>query len=128
MILRRLFVIFSVLILTIFSIPTFSKDNTVEYEFGSKKDEECTNRALKSARLIPHLQNGEITGLKISQIAASSNWRKRGFQNDDVIDSIENVPVRDAFASLLAATAVCKNRGTVVVIRNGKKFSLTPPQ
>jgi type II secretory pathway component PulC len=122
-------VVFYVLIATTIGNPRFTfaddlKPNTGATLTGAK-DNDCVKKVLDSAKLIPNIENGQISGVAISEMTSDSLWQKRGFLNGDIIVAMGGSKANDPFVGNLIATAICKKeRGPFIVLRKGKTIKV----
>ena len=54
----------------------------------AKQQELDLSQMLKDAKMVPHVENGEVVGLKAVEIKPGSEWEKVGLQKGDVIKTI----------------------------------------
>jgi type II secretion system protein C len=59
----------------------------------SGDDGQGISRLLSSARIVPHYEDGKMTGMKVDAIKADSVFEKIGFQNGDVITEVNGIVV-----------------------------------
>ena len=59
----------------------------------SGDDGQGLSRLLSSARIVPHYEDGKMTGMKVDAIKTESVFEKIGFQNGDVITEVNGIVV-----------------------------------
>ena len=53
-------------------------------------------KVLQDAKAEPNVVDGEVKGFRLTRIRESSAYLKAGFQNNDVVEEINGVPLKDA--------------------------------
>lgn len=72
---------------------------TEEYKRSMLNPENLT-KILQDAKAVPNLVNGELIGFKLTRIREDSVYEKAGFQNEDVVEEINGIPLRDAAGAI----------------------------
>lgn len=57
-------------------------------------------QVLQDAKAEPNMVNGELKGFRLTRIREGSIYEKAGFQNDDVVEEINGIPLRDAAGAI----------------------------
>ncbi|MFW7380528.1 MAG: type II secretion system protein N [Oligoflexus sp.] len=57
-------------------------------------------QVLQDAKAEPNMVNGELRGFRLTRIRENSIYEKAGFQNDDVVEEINGIPLRDAAGAI----------------------------
>ena len=80
---------------------------------------------VKQAQAVPHLENGEPAGLRVTRIQAGSVFADLGLQQQDVIRSVNGSPVRTARDAMQAYEALkSANDYAIGVLRDGHEVTL----
>lgn len=58
------------------------------------------SQILQDAKAEPNMVNGELKGFRLTRIREGSIYEKAGFQNDDVVEEINGIPLRDAAGAI----------------------------
>lgn len=53
-------------------------------------------KVLQDAKAEPNMVGGELKGFKLTRIRENSDYEKAGFQNGDIVEEINGIPLRDA--------------------------------
>lgn len=79
---------------------------------------------LADARAVPNVVNGQVKGFTLTQIAPNSVYEKLGFQNGDVINSINGIELNDAARAIQTLNAL-RNESQVelAVSRGGQSIT-----
>ncbi len=95
----------------------------ISSSFREKMVTEDLSKILMDASAIPHYEGGEIKGFKLLQITKGSIYENAGFMDEDVITSINGVPLTSIGGAIKLLHAIKKeNRVEVDVLRNGQTF------
>lgn len=75
--------------------PVRNKQETLNERLKklSGDDGQGISRLLSSARIVPHYEDGKMTGMKVDAIKTDSVFEKIGFQNGDVITEVNGIVV-----------------------------------
>jgi type II secretion system protein C len=75
--------------------PVRNKQETLNERLKklSGDDGQGISRLLSSARIVPHYEDGKMTGMKVDAIKTDSVFEKLGFQNGDVITEVNGIVV-----------------------------------
>lgn len=57
-------------------------------------------KILQDAKAEPNMVNGELKGFRLTRIREASVYEKAGFQNNDVVEEINGIPLRDAAGAI----------------------------
>ena len=80
-----------------------------------------------TTRVVPYKQNGQVVGLKFSNIAPKSSFGRAGLKNNDVVKMLNGTPITsyDQASKIIAGN----KKVTAVVLRNDEtiKFDLNQP-
>ena len=57
-------------------------------------------KILQDAKAEPNMVNGELKGFRLTRIRENSVYEKAGFQNNDVVEEINGIPLRDAAGAI----------------------------
>ena len=57
-------------------------------------------KILQDAKAEPNMVNGELRGFRLTRIRENSVYEKAGFQNNDVVEEINGIPLRDAAGAI----------------------------
>ena len=57
-------------------------------------------KILQDAKAEPNMVNGELKGFRLTRIREDSIYEKAGFQNDDIVEEINGIPLRDAAGAI----------------------------
>lgn len=95
----------------------------ISSNFREKMVTEDLSKILMDATAIPHYEGGEIKGFKLLQITKGSIYENAGFMDEDVITSINGVPLNSIGGAIKLLHAIKKeNRVEVDILRNGQTF------
>ncbi len=75
---------------------------------------------LQDARAVPHIEGGSIHGFNLTEIVPNSVYSKLGFENGDVVTTINGVELNDAARAIQTLNSLrSENNVEIAVIRNG---------
>ncbi|WP_132315346.1 type II secretion system protein GspC [Pseudobacteriovorax antillogorgiicola] len=57
-------------------------------------------KILQDAKAEPNMVNGELKGFRLTRIRENSVYEKAGFQNNDIVEEINGIPLRDAAGAI----------------------------
>jgi len=57
-------------------------------------------QVLQDAKAEPNMVNGQLRGFRLTRIREGSIYEKAGFQNNDVVEEINGIPLRDAAGAI----------------------------
>jgi S1-C subfamily serine protease len=79
------------------------------------------------ARLVPTIENGGYTGLKVCAIQPGGRFQSAHFQNGDIIEQVDGQPITTDAGSRALYDRVIEGSAdaTVVVRRKGARITLT---
>jgi general secretion pathway protein C len=81
--------------------------------------------AMRSARVMPHEEGGEIVGFKVYGIRRDSLFGKLGMENGDLVQSVNGIPMTGADKALQAYGRLrMADRIEVAVTRRGQQVTL----
>ncbi|WP_141731890.1 type II secretion system protein N [Oligoflexus tunisiensis] len=61
---------------------------------------EMLTKVLQDAKAEPNLVGGELKGFRLTRIRENSVYEKAGFQNNDIVEEINGIPLRDAAGAI----------------------------
>lgn len=80
---------------------------------------ESMAKILQDAKAEPNMVNGELKGFKLTRIREGSIYEKAGFQNNDVVEEINGIPLRDAAGAIRLLQQLKSARDIEVRINRG---------
>ena len=83
------------------------------------EDGEGISRILSSARIVPHYEDGEMQGMKVSAIKADSLFEKIGFQDGDIITEVNGIVIDRVDATTSIFDEFAKADSIVTAVRRG---------
>ena len=82
-------------------------------------------KILQDAKAEPNMVNGELKGFRLTRIRENSVYEKAGFQNNDVVEEINGIPLRDAAGAIRLLQQLKTSKDIEVrVTRGGSAFDL----
>jgi type II secretion system protein C len=82
-------------------------------------------KVLQDAKAEPNLVGGELKGFRLTRIRENSVYEKAGFQNGDVIEEINGIPLRDAAGAIRLLNQLRNEKEIEVRLnRNGQTTNL----
>ena len=57
-------------------------------------------KVLQDAKARPNMVNGVLKGFELTRIREDSIYEKAGFQNGDIVEEINGIPLKDAASSI----------------------------
>lgn len=97
-------------------MSTDYRDRVVNQDLG---------KILMDATAEPYMENGQIAGFRLYQITEGSIYEKGGFQNEDIITSINGTPLRNVAAAIaLLKSLKGENNISVTLQRGGSNLNL----
>ena len=86
---------------------------------------ENMTKVLQDAKAEPNMEGGSLKGFRLTRIRQDSIYQKAGFQNGDVIQEINGIPLRDAAGAIRLLQQLRKAREIEVrVKRDGASFNM----
>jgi general secretion pathway protein C len=76
-------------------------------------------KVLQDAKAEPNMVNGELRGFRLTRIRESSIYEKAGFQNGDVVEEINGIPLRDAAGAIRLLQQLRSARDIEVRVNRG---------
>ncbi len=61
---------------------------------------EMLTKVLQDAKAEPNMVGGELKGFRLTRIRENSVYEKAGFQNNDIVEEINGIPLRDAAGAI----------------------------
>ncbi|KAB8032003.1 PDZ domain-containing protein [Fluviispira multicolorata] len=82
-------------------------------------------KTLEEAKASPYLVGGQVKGFQLTSITPNSVYSKLGFQNGDIVTSINNIQLNDAARAIQTLNSMRnENSINVQILRNGKQIEL----
>lgn len=82
-------------------------------------------KILQDAKAEPNMVNGELKGFRLTRIREDSVYEKAGFQNNDIVEEINGIPLRDAAGAIRLLNQLKNSKDIEVRIgRSGTSFDL----
>ncbi len=83
-------------------------------------------KILQDAKAEPNMVNGELRGFRLTRIREASIYEKAGFQNQDVIEEINGIPLRDAAGAIRLLQQLKSAKDIEVrITRGGSTFDMS---
>lgn len=89
-----------------------------EYKRGLLRAENMT-KILQDAKAEPNIVNGELKGFRLTRIRENSVYEKAGFQNNDIVEEINGLPLRDAAGAIRLLQQLKKAKEIEVRLNRG---------
>jgi type II secretion system protein C len=105
-----------------FSEPGFERkkgDVLMSTDYRDRVVNQDLGKILMDATAEPYLENGQIAGFRLYQITEGSIYEKGGFQNDDIITSINGTPLRNVAAAIALLKSLKGENNIGVTIQRG---------
>lgn len=84
------------------------------------------SKVLQDAKAVPNMVNGELKGFRLERIREDSIYLKAGFQNGDVVEEINGVPLKDAAGAIRLLQQLRNEKEMEVrVNRGGSTFNMS---
>ncbi|NRA67978.1 MAG: hypothetical protein HRU19_26080 [Pseudobacteriovorax sp.] len=82
-------------------------------------------KILQDAKAEPNMVNGELKGFRLTRIREDSVYEKAGFQNNDIVEEINGIPLRDAAGAIRLLNQLKSVKDIEVRVgRGGASFDL----
>ena len=82
-------------------------------------------KILQDAKAEPNMVNGELKGFRLTRIRENSVYEKAGFQNNDIVEEINGIPLRDAAGAIRLLNQLKSSKDIEVRVgRGGASFDL----
>lgn len=82
-------------------------------------------KVLQDAKAVPNMVNGELKGFRLERIREDSVYLKAGFQNGDIVEEINGVPLKDAAGAIRLLQQLRNEKEMEVrVNRGGATFNM----
>ncbi len=86
---------------------------------------EMLTKVLQDAKAEPNLVGGELKGFRLTRIRENSVYEKAGFQNNDIVEEINGIPLRDAAGAIRLLNQLRSEKEIEVrVNRNGTSTNM----
>lgn len=106
--------------------PGIRKVGPYRYEVDRSLKDKFPIHAAQSARIVPAIRNGKPSGFKLFSIRRNSLFYGMGFQNGDVVRSVNGIDITSADMALKAYGVVkIASTVTIQIVRRGKPLTLT---
>jgi type II secretion system protein C len=87
---------------------------------------EMLTKVLQDAKAEPNLVGGELKGFRLTRIRENSVYEKAGFQNNDIVEEINGIPLRDAAGAIRLLNQLRSEKEIEVRLnRNGSVQNMT---
>jgi type II secretion system protein C len=87
---------------------------------------EMLTKVLQDAKAEPNMVGGELKGFRLTRIRENSVYEKAGFQNNDVVEEINGIPLRDAAGAIRLLNQLRSEKEIEVRLnRNGSTQNMT---
>lgn len=108
-----------------FSEPGFSRDGakvlmTEEYKLMILGRD--FQKTLQDAKASPNMVDGELRGFVLTRIREDSIYQKAGFQNGDVVEEINGMPLTDAAGAISTLQSLRNEPNISVRVKRGGKL------
>ncbi len=86
---------------------------------------EMLTKVLQDAKAEPNMVGGELKGFRLTRIRENSAYEKAGFQNNDIVEEINGIPLRDAAGAIRLLNQLKTEKDIEVrVNRNGTSSNM----
>ena len=86
---------------------------------------EMLTKVLQDAKAEPNMVGGELKGFRLTRIRENSVYEKAGFQNNDIIEEINGIPLRDAAGAIRLLNQLRSEKDIEVRLnRNGASMNM----
>jgi type II secretion system protein C len=87
---------------------------------------EMLTKVLQDAKAEPNMVGGELKGFRLTRIRENSVYEKAGFQNNDIVEEINGIPLRDAAGAIRLLNQLRSEKEIEVRLnRNGSTQNMT---
>lgn len=87
---------------------------------------EMLTKVLQDAKAEPNMVGGELKGFRLTRIRENSVYEKAGFQNNDIVEEINGIPLRDAAGAIRLLNQLKSEKEIEVRLnRNGSTQNMT---
>lgn len=80
-------------------------------------------KVLQDAKAEPNMVGGELKGFRLTRIRENSVYEKAGFQNGDVVEEINGIPLRDAAGAIKLLNQLRNEKEIEVRLNRGGQVS-----
>lgn len=80
---------------------------------------EMLTKVLQDAKAEPNMVGGELKGFRLTRIRENSVYEKAGFQNNDIVEEINGIPLRDAAGAIRLLNQLRSEKDIEVRVNRG---------